>query len=78
MNIGEWSFEPPTEEGLYFCNLGDVVTDMSLTTHNIIEINGDFYDRIDFGVDRDKANPIDLWNSSNKWMKIDTKYLNGL
>ena len=63
MNIGTWTL--------------DLVTDLSFTQHLIIEKDGDFFcvnDMASFTESR----PVDTWNPSNKWMKINLKYLNGL
>lgn len=66
-----WSYEKPTEPGMYFINRGDVVTADSLKLADMYEINGELFDRTD-------GELVSRFADYIKFLKVDIDALNQL
>ena len=64
-----WSWEKPTEPGLYFVVLGDVVSKVNLNIASIYEVDGELFDAKD-------GCSVDEFNPDCKFLKVDIKELN--
>ena len=69
-----WSYDTPTEPGMYFCNHGDVVVQENLVVVEPRHIDGD--EKMPL-VDADMF-LISEYLSSSKWLKINISALNKL
>ena len=63
-----WTYKKPTEPGLYYVNLGDVVTEESLSVIHFVIIDGALVDDCGF--------PVRQYNTHYKFMFIDHEALN--
>lgn len=70
MNINNWSFSKPTQEGLYLRNYGDVVTSKSIRAMKLCLHAGDLV-MPDYGL-------VSESGDGYKWIKLDLDELNKL
>jgi len=65
-----WSYDKPTKAGTYYVNLGDVVTETSLSVVKLRSVTG-VGELRDENLDR-----VSQYHHSCKFMPVDYEYLN--